>query len=167
MSEGVILTLTEESRMPELKSVLSVLDDESVLGPAQIKLALWLRERTFCTLYEAVKALLPAGPGEVADIRCQGAPHGGQQPHHLVAHGRAAPPGLDSGEGFLRRDREAQPPGFLIRDLPLAPSFSTRSSRRPTTPCAPPWTGGRPPAPCSTASPGVGRPWSISASCAE
>ena len=61
VSEGVILTLTEESRMPELKSVLSVLDDESVLGPAQIKLALWLRERTFCTLYEAVKALLPAG----------------------------------------------------------------------------------------------------------
>ena len=60
-SEGVILALSQESRRPELKSITEVLDDESVLGPGQIKLALWMRERYFCTLYDAVKALLPAG----------------------------------------------------------------------------------------------------------
>ena len=60
-SEGVILALAQESKRPELKSLTEVLDDESVLGPGQIKLALWLRERTFCTLYDAVKVLLPAG----------------------------------------------------------------------------------------------------------
>ena len=61
-SEGVILALRqEESRRPELKVLAEVLDDESVLGPDQIKLALWLRERYFCTLYDAVKTLLPAG----------------------------------------------------------------------------------------------------------
>ena len=60
-SEGVILNLDHEKRREDLKVIASVLDDESVLGPAQIKLALWLRERYFCTLYDAVKTLLPAG----------------------------------------------------------------------------------------------------------
>ena len=60
-SEGVILALGQESRRPELKALAAVLDDESVLSPGQIKLALWLRERYFCTLYDAVKVLLPAG----------------------------------------------------------------------------------------------------------
>ena len=60
-SEGVILALSQESKRPELKALLDVLDSESVLGPQQIKLALWLRERYFCTLYDGVKALLPAG----------------------------------------------------------------------------------------------------------
>ena len=60
-SEGVIIGMDHEKRREELKNLASVLDDESVLGPAQIKLALWLRERYFCTLYDAVKTLLPAG----------------------------------------------------------------------------------------------------------
>ncbi len=60
-SEGVILGLDHEARHEKLKAITSVPDDESVLGPAQIKLALWLRERYFCTLYDAVKTLLPAG----------------------------------------------------------------------------------------------------------
>ena len=60
-SEGVILGLDHETRHEEMKVLSSVLDDERVLGPAQIKLALWLRERYFCTLYDAVKTLLPAG----------------------------------------------------------------------------------------------------------
>ena len=61
VSEGVILALGQESSRPGLKPLREVLDDESVLGPLQIRLALWLRERTFCTIYEAVKAMLPAG----------------------------------------------------------------------------------------------------------
>ena len=61
VSEGIILALSQESRREELKAVTEVLDDESVLGPGQIKLALWLRERYFCTLFDAAKALLPAG----------------------------------------------------------------------------------------------------------
>ncbi len=60
-SEGVILGLDHEIRHEKLKVITDVLDDESVLGPAQIKLALWMRERYFCTLYDAVKTLLPAG----------------------------------------------------------------------------------------------------------
>jgi len=60
-SEGFVLAVVQESKRTELKAVSEVLDKESVLGPQQIKLALWLRERYFCTLYHAVKVLLPAG----------------------------------------------------------------------------------------------------------
>lgn len=60
-SEGLILALVEDSPRPELKALSSLLDQEPVLGGEEIKLALWLRERYFCTLYDGVKALLPAG----------------------------------------------------------------------------------------------------------
>ena len=60
-SEGLILAISRESKHEKLKAVTAVLDDESVLGPDQIKLAIWLRERYFCTLYDAFKTLLPAG----------------------------------------------------------------------------------------------------------
>ena len=60
-SEGIVLALASDSKRPKLKAVKEVLDDESVLGPGQIRLAIWLRERYFCTLYEAAKVLLPAG----------------------------------------------------------------------------------------------------------
>lgn len=61
LSEGMVLAVTRESKRDGLKAVSGALDDESVLDAGQVKLALWLRERYFCTLYEAVKALLPAG----------------------------------------------------------------------------------------------------------
>lgn len=60
-AEGIILALTEQSEYGEIKSVQQVLDEEPVLTPLQLKLALWMRERFFCTVYDAVKAMLPVG----------------------------------------------------------------------------------------------------------
>ena len=60
-SEGVILSLSDHSEYGQLKSVLAVLDDEPVLTEEQLKLARFMHERFFCTVYDAVKAILPAG----------------------------------------------------------------------------------------------------------
>lgn len=60
-SEGVILTVSDSSSYDKLKSILAVLDDEAVLTEEQIKLALFMRDRFFCTVYDAAKAMLPAG----------------------------------------------------------------------------------------------------------
>ena len=60
-TEGIVLALTEVSAYEKLKPVLSVLDEEPLLTEGQLKLALWMHERFFCTVYEAVKAMLPAG----------------------------------------------------------------------------------------------------------
>ena len=59
--EGVVLSVVNESAFGQLKSILSVLDHTPILTQSQIKLALWMRERCFCTVYDAVKAILPAG----------------------------------------------------------------------------------------------------------
>ena len=60
-SEGVILAVSDHSDYGKLKSIIAVLDDKPVLMPEQIKLALFMRERFFCTVFDAVKAMLPAG----------------------------------------------------------------------------------------------------------
>lgn len=60
-SEGVILALSDHSDYEKLKPITAVLDDAPVLSPEQIKLAFFMRERFFCTVYSAIKAMLPAG----------------------------------------------------------------------------------------------------------
>jgi len=60
-SEAFVLATARDSKRDKLKAITEVLDSECVLTPRQIKLALWMRERYFCTLYHAVKALLPPG----------------------------------------------------------------------------------------------------------
>ena len=62
-TEGLVLAV-EEGDLPQklpLKSVLVQLDEEPVLNDEGIRLALWVRERWFCTVYEAARAMLPAG----------------------------------------------------------------------------------------------------------
>ncbi len=61
-TEGVILAVTEHSGYDQpLKAVLQLLDEEPVLTEEQLKLAFFMRERFFCTVYDAVRAMLPAG----------------------------------------------------------------------------------------------------------
>jgi len=60
-TEGIILAVSEHSDFDRLKSIISVLDDKPVLSGEQIKLALFMRERFFCTVYDAVRAMLPSG----------------------------------------------------------------------------------------------------------
>lgn len=60
-SEGIILARTTGEKSPGLKPLASVLDREPVLDSDGIALALWMRQRYFCTLFEAVKTILPAG----------------------------------------------------------------------------------------------------------
>ena len=61
-TEGLVLAV-EDIPAPDkpLKSVLTQLDEEPVLDEEGIHLALWIRERWFCTVYEAARAMLPAG----------------------------------------------------------------------------------------------------------
>lgn len=58
--QGIIMSL-EYSGRPKLKYVLSVLDDTPVLSKQMLKLAVFMKEHYFCTLYDAVKTMLPAG----------------------------------------------------------------------------------------------------------
>ena len=60
-SEGIVLSLGEGAAGENLKLIQAALDEEPVLDHKAIQLALWMRERYFCTLYDCVKAMLPTG----------------------------------------------------------------------------------------------------------
>ena len=58
---GLITALCKESKSTKLKSIEAVLDEAPLLNDEMLSLVYWLRERTFCTLFDAAKALLPTG----------------------------------------------------------------------------------------------------------
>ncbi len=59
-SEGVVLSV-EEGSEEKLKLIDQVLDGKPVLSETMLRLAAFLRQRYFCTFYEAVHVMLPSG----------------------------------------------------------------------------------------------------------
>ena len=59
-TEGIVLSL-ENGSADGIKSVERVLDPEPLLSEGMLRLAAFLRERYFCTFYDAIRAMLPAG----------------------------------------------------------------------------------------------------------
>ncbi len=59
-TEGIVLSV-EAGDVDGLKPVDKVLDSEPVLDDTMLHLAAFVRQRYFCTFYEAVRAMLPAG----------------------------------------------------------------------------------------------------------
>ncbi len=64
--QGLILSvkpLLEADSNVKLKSISAVIDETPLFTDEMLKLVTWLKENTFCTLFEAAKAMLPAGIG--------------------------------------------------------------------------------------------------------
>ena len=61
VSDGIVLAVGQREDTAKLKYVLALLDEEPVLDPEFIQLALWMREHYFCTVYDAMRVMLPAG----------------------------------------------------------------------------------------------------------
>ncbi len=59
-AEGVVLSV-EEGSSEGLKPVLRPLDDTPVVSENMLRLAAFMRERYFCTFFEAIRSMLPAG----------------------------------------------------------------------------------------------------------
>ena len=60
MTEGIVLSV-EPGDGEDLKPVTRVLDEAPMLTPYQLRMAAFLRERYFCTFFDAIRAILPAG----------------------------------------------------------------------------------------------------------
>ena len=61
VTEGFVLSVAEESSYPNCKDILRTADEQPLLDRDQLQLAYFMRERTFCTVYQAAKTMLPAG----------------------------------------------------------------------------------------------------------
>ena len=59
-TEGIVLSV-EAGREEGLKLVAAVLDEAPLLSMQMLQLAAFMRERYFCTIFDAVRTMLPAG----------------------------------------------------------------------------------------------------------
>ena len=59
--EGMVLALDKAEDDPKLKPITRQLDPEPILSLELIRLAVWMHDRFFCTIYDALHAILPAG----------------------------------------------------------------------------------------------------------
>ena len=58
---GIVFDLSDVTESKRIKKITEVLDEEPLLNDEMLSLAEWIKDRTFCTLYEAAKAMLPTG----------------------------------------------------------------------------------------------------------
>ena len=59
--QGIVLSVGNEKSEARLKSISQLIDDTPVLNDEMLKLCEWLKDRTFCTYFDAVRAVLPSG----------------------------------------------------------------------------------------------------------
>ena len=59
--EAIVLAVSEQCSYPDCKDIIRNADREPLLNKSQLQLALFMRERYYCTVYDAVKAMIPAG----------------------------------------------------------------------------------------------------------
>lgn len=58
---GIVFDISDTTESKRVKKISEVLDKEPMLSHEMLNLARWIKNRTFCTLYEAAKAMLPVG----------------------------------------------------------------------------------------------------------
>lgn len=61
--QGIVLDRIQVKSLEKLKPVVCLLDREPVLSPELLRLVSFLKETTFCSYFDAVKAILPGGIG--------------------------------------------------------------------------------------------------------
>ncbi len=61
LRQGIITGFEKVDESKKLKNVSKLIDETPLVNDEMLKLILWLKERTFCTVFEAFKAVLPVG----------------------------------------------------------------------------------------------------------
>ena len=61
--QGIVLGRKQVPSLEKLKPLVSLLDSEPILSPELLRLVSFLKETTFCSYFDAVKAILPGGIG--------------------------------------------------------------------------------------------------------
>ena len=59
--QGMVFSTHFSDDTENLKPVISVLDETPVLSDEMLELAAWIKGRTFCRYYDAVRTMLPSG----------------------------------------------------------------------------------------------------------
>lgn len=60
---GLVFAVRQAAQGERLKPICAAADSERVISPELLQLCVWLRENTFCTYFDAFRAILPPGLG--------------------------------------------------------------------------------------------------------
>ena len=61
LTQGLVLSVCEQSGQTALKELEALLDSPPLLDEAMMGLLLFVRDRCFCTVFDALRAMLPSG----------------------------------------------------------------------------------------------------------
>ena len=59
--DGIVIGVSENSEYKNLKNITKILGDEPVCQPWLLDLCLWVSEKYFCSLYQAIRLTTPPG----------------------------------------------------------------------------------------------------------
>ena len=59
--QGMILNVSESETSDKTKEIISITDEEPILNDEMIKMCKWLKSQTFCSYFDAIHTMLPAG----------------------------------------------------------------------------------------------------------
>ena len=110
--QGMVFALREKKEEKKLKFIAEVLDEKPLLNNELLRLAVFLKDRTFCTLFEAAKALLPSGIGLHFVLSYIFNPNFEGDVHSLPAEERQVAAYLQEKDIYVKREK-------IIKDLGL------------------------------------------------
>ena len=69
--QGLVIGMSDNTEYPinKIKRIIAVLDETPILNDEMLKLALWLKDKTYCTYFDAIRILLPTGVSLKMQIR--------------------------------------------------------------------------------------------------
>lgn len=59
--QAIIMSVEQVSDFEHLKPISALLDEQPLISGKMLELALWIKERTFCTYFDAFRLMLPSG----------------------------------------------------------------------------------------------------------
>lgn len=66
----VVEIVSEDDNDEKIKSINQLIDDQPLLDKEQLGLMEWLHKRTFCTYYDALRAIIPSGLTVKVKVMC-------------------------------------------------------------------------------------------------
>ena len=110
--QGIVFALRTPKEEKKLKNIAAVLDEKPLLNNELLRLAVFLKDRTFCTLFEAAKALLPSGIGLHFVLSYIFDPNYGGDFESLSAEERQAAEYLREKAVYVKREKILKDLGF-------------------------------------------------------
>lgn len=110
---GVILSVNEGVKQKGFKYLSEVLDESPLLSEEMLELVYFLKDRTFCTLFEAARAMLPAGINHHIQLSYTAAENSEEAGANLTGILKEAYDYLAAGRGYVKRET-------LVKNLGLS-----------------------------------------------